>query len=77
MAWSKRRRADPVRVAEASLLGARRRLVDLGRPGFTQRFTETELARELADARASVDECAVKLRALGGDPDDPRLEPSP
>ena len=75
MSWSKRRRADPLRVAEASLLGARRRLADLSRPEFASRYTPEHLALERADALDSIARNSERIRQLGGDPDAPRLEP--
>lgn len=45
---------DPLRVARASLLGARRRLADLDSPSWAARFTATQLAQERIDARETI-----------------------
>lgn len=74
MSWTKRRRADPLRVAEASLLGARRRLADLSRPDFAQQFTPHHLEQERAEAVDSIALFSERIRQLGGDPDRPQLQ---
>lgn len=56
-------------------MGARRRLADLSRPEFAGRYTpQQHLEQERADALASVAQHTERIRHLGGDPDDPRLQ---
>ncbi len=69
MSWKKRQRPDPLRLAAASLIGARQRLADLDTPSWAARFTHAELARERDEALESVDRASERIKALGGDPD--------
>lgn len=64
------RRSDPLRLAQAKLSGARRRLADLDNPAWASRFRPDELEREKAETRASIEQEVAKIRQLGGDPDE-------
>lgn len=69
MSWKKRQRPDPLRLAAASLTGARQRLADLDSPSWAARFTDAELQRERGEAEEAIARASERIRALGGDPD--------
>lgn len=67
-----RRPQSKLGVAEASLYGARCRVIDLSRA----RPDRARLVEDQAEAIQRMAEAEAKVRVLGGDPDDPRLTPS-
>ena len=66
-----RRPASKLGVAEASLYGARCRLVDLDRSRDKERAV-----RDMGEAQRAVAEAVAKVISLGGDPNEERLFPS-
>ncbi len=69
VSWKKRQRPDPIRLAAASLTGARQRLADLDSPSWAARFTDAELERERSEAEEAIARASERIRALGANPD--------